>query len=95
MNRSENKTSFLAGICLHDLIQNHDWKSKIFNRSENQQFVSEICEKIIKMELSNYNFRALQSKIVGKFLFVIYMHHPKISEEIFEQLTDKISDGSF
>lgn len=47
------------------------------------------------MELSDYNFRNVQAKIMARFMFVAYIHHKIVSEEMFEAITEKISDGEF
>lgn len=78
-----------------DLSQNHEWKSRIFRKAENAHFILEICSKVAELEMSDYNFRNVQSKIMGKFMLVAYIHHSKVSVEIFETITEKISDGEF
>ena len=95
LSQKTNPTSFLAGICLLDLSKNHEWKSRIFRKPENAHFIREICSKVAEMELSDYNFRNVQAKIMARFMFVAYIHHKIVSEEMFEAITEKISDGEF
>ena len=80
---------------MHDLSKNHEWKSRIFNKTENAQFILEICTKLGQLELKNYTHRNLQAKIMARFVYIGYIHHKSISPEIFESLTEKISDGEF
>lgn len=32
---------------------------------------------------------------MSRFMFIAYIHHKKISEDLFENITEKISDGEF
>ena len=49
----------------------------------------------MEMENSDYGFRNLQAKIMARFLYVAYIHHKSITTDLFEDLSDKISDGEF
>ena len=49
----------------------------------------------MEMENNDYGIRNLQAKIMARFLYFAYIHHKSITPDLFEELTEKISDGNF
>ena len=47
------------------------------------------------MENIDYGMRNLQANIMARFLYVAYIHHKSITPDLFEELSEKISDGEF
>jgi hypothetical protein len=74
---------------------NHEWKSKVFRKPENADFIAALAEKLSDLEFTNYNFRNLQAQIMGRLTYFCYIYHEGKREALFENLTDKISDGEY
>lgn len=68
--KNQLTASYIAGICLLDLVQNKAWCDSVFYLEP--ELSKQICLFLLKTAFAEYPLKNVQAKIVAKTLITLY-----------------------